>query len=67
VLALDSASNPRGVTFNMKVGQFYWVDDGQDKVMKAHMDGTYVETIADGLTDPFAVAVDELAEKLYWT
>lgn len=43
-----------------------WVDNGAQKVMRANLDGSNVETLRTG-TKPFGVTINCTYNKIYWT
>ncbi len=48
----------------------YWTDWGTDKIQRADLDGSNIEdlvTSADGLEDPWGLALDVAGGKMYWT
>ncbi len=48
-------------------GKMYWTDFDADKIQRADLDGANVEDLVTGLTDPFGIALDPAAGKIYWT
>ena len=47
--------------------KIYWTDRGTDKIQRSNLDGSEVEDVVTGLTDPAGLVVDEAAGKIYWT
>ena len=46
----------------------YWTDWGGDRtVSRANLDGTSVEVIVTGESEPTGIALDTVAGKIYWT
>ena len=59
---------PKGLALDVSAGKMYWTDHGTDKIHRANLDGSQVETlISTGLDDPKGLALDVSAGKMYWT
>ena len=59
---------PAGVAVAGK--HVYWADAAASKIQRASLDGSGVQdvaTAADGLVEPYAIAVDRSAGRIYWT
>ena len=61
--------NPRtrGIALNDTIGKMYWTDGYAGKIQRANFDGTNVEDVIIGLSEPSAIALDVAAGKIYWT
>ncbi len=46
---------------------FYDADTPNGKIWKMNPDGTGAEAIVSGILDPYGIAIDEKAGKIYWT
>ena len=50
------------------ISKMYWLDRGTDRVQRANLDGSEVETLVTaGLSAPKELALDVAAGKMYWT
>jgi sugar lactone lactonase YvrE len=49
------------------VTKMYWLDMSDNNIKRADLDGSNVETLVTGLTDPRSMTVDHGAGKIYWT
>ena len=47
--------------------KIYWTDRGTDKIQRSNLDGSQVEDLVTGLTDPAGLVVDAAGRRLYWT
>jgi hypothetical protein len=67
-LILDGVGvNVFDIELDVASGKMYWVVfSGAGKIQRANLDGTEVETILDGLTEPITMALDLDGQKLYW-
>ena len=45
----------------------YWTDRLTDKIQRANLDGTNIEDLVTGLSDPEGIALDMSNGKMYWT
>ena len=62
---LDSVT---GIYLDVAGGKIYWIDEGQDKIQRADLDGANVEDLITELSDhPLDLAVDVSVGKIYWT
>ena len=51
-----------------EMSKMYWLDRGTDRVQRANLDGSEVETLVTaGLSAPKELALDVAAGKMYWT
>jgi DNA-binding beta-propeller fold protein YncE len=60
----------QGLSLDVNAGKMYWVLDDvtNPRIVRANLDGTGPQdTSAVGLDDPFGIAVDPLAGKVYFT
>jgi hypothetical protein len=48
-------------------GKIYWINPVDGSIQSSDLDGSNVETLLTGLTDPMGIAVDVLGERIYWT
>ena len=64
-VGLDSVT---GIYLDVVGGKIYWLDEGEDKIQRANLDGANVEDLITGLSnDPLDLAVDVSGGKIYWT
>jgi hypothetical protein len=45
----------------------YWPEIATHKIYSAHLDGSVVTPLVEGLENPTTIALDLLAGKMYWT
>jgi hypothetical protein len=45
---------------------FYDADTPNGRILRMNLDGTGLDTIARGILDPYGIALDEAAGKVYW-
>ncbi len=65
---LGDGCDLQGMTIDVPGGKIYWVERGDDVIVKANLDGTSIQTILhcwDGVSNSWDVAV--YGSKLYWT
>lgn len=61
------ATYPSGIALDLENGKMYWTDLGAKKIMRANLDGSDVATLIEpDLEIPYAIALDTLANKIYW-
>ncbi len=69
VLDITGKAGP-GMAFDATQGKVYFSDfevvDG-GKIWRMNLDGTNLEAIASGITDPYGIALDVTGGKIYWT
>lgn len=58
-------SEPRGVALDLANGKMYFSDTEGGNVLRANLDGSAMETVADGVR-PRGVYVDTFNDKVYW-
>ena len=59
--------NPHGIALDVAGGKMYWTDDSGNKIQRANLNGSNIETlIAHGLDDPYGIALDVAGGKMYW-
>ncbi|MCU0285665.1 MAG: hypothetical protein MUF15_04625 [Acidobacteria bacterium] len=46
--------------------KIYWVDDSTGKVQRANADGSSVQDLVTGLTNPYGIIIDNVNDKIYW-
>ena len=56
----------RGIALDVTSGKMYWTDVS-GKIQRANLDGSDVEDVITGLSEPSAIALDVAAGKMYWT
>ena len=44
----------------------YWMDADTGSIYRANLDGSNIETLITGLTNPSAIALDVDGSKMYW-
>jgi hypothetical protein len=56
-----------GIYLDVESGKLYWVDDMRDRIERANLDGSGVETIAEtNVHRPSSVVVDRVHGRVYW-
>lgn len=68
---LVTGSQPREIVLDTGAGHMYWttiINDGLGgRIRRANVDGTGVVDILTGLSQPTAIALDPISDKLYWS
>ena len=60
--------SPNGIALDVAAGKMYWTDSVADRIQRANLGGSQVETlVSTGLESPFGIALDVAAGKMYWT
>ncbi len=68
VLDLTGIAGP-GLAIDQAGGKIYFSDfevTGEGKIWRMNLDGTGLESIVTGLVDPYGIALDLTAGKVYW-
>lgn len=47
--------------------ELYWTDDGTGRIQRSKLDGSGIEDVITGLSNPCGIALDHTAGKIYWT
>jgi sugar lactone lactonase YvrE len=47
--------------------RIYWTDNDDGKIRRANVDGSNVEELVTGLTNPLGISLDVVGGKMYWT
>ena len=69
--------DPHGIALDVANGKMYWTDDSADRIQRANLDGSSVETLLrrtkidfwgnrTGYGDPYGIALDVAGGKMYW-
>jgi hypothetical protein len=58
--------SPRALAIDSAGGKMYWTDQTADRIQRANLDGSNVETIVSGLVDLLGIELDTNARKMYW-
>ncbi len=66
LLGWDTAKKVRQVEIDAVSGKMYWACFG-DSIYRANLDGTSIETLHSGISNPVGLALDLTHKKLYWT
>ncbi|KAL3854931.1 hypothetical protein ACJMK2_014166, partial [Sinanodonta woodiana] len=68
IVILEDLQEPRGLAVDW-IGKFiYFVDSGAKKIFMVQYDGTKkISVISNGLSEPFAIALDPRIGRMYWT
>lgn len=69
VLDVTGKAGP-GMAIDQPNGKIYFSDfevTGEGKIWRMNLDGSGLEAIVTGLTDPYGIALDGTAGKVYWT
>jgi len=62
----DGVENPKVVEILSASGLMYWTETTIDgKIKRADIDGSNIQVIISGLQNPFDMAIDNIADKLY--
>ena len=72
VLTTELEINPNRLTLDPIAGKIYWTEvdvdaEWEGTIRRSNFDGSEVETLITGLQDPFDLALDLFAHKMYWT
>ena len=62
--------HPRALALDMAAGKIYWADSAgpnPGKIQRAQLDGSNIEDLIIGLSDPVGLALHLDAGKVYWT
>ena len=63
-----SYGDPYGIALDVAGGKMYWADEGENKIYRANLNGSNIETLVSrGLRDPHGIALDVAGGKMYWT
>ncbi|NNE35402.1 MAG: DUF5050 domain-containing protein [Rhodothermales bacterium] len=57
----------RDVALDHVAGKAYWTKPFLRVIERANLDGSEVEEVVDGVDGPTGIAVDAVAQKVYWT
>lgn len=65
VLPISYLKNASGVDVNLRNGEVYWTDPGEDVIKKASFNGRVVETVIDsGIDTADSLVVDSIGKKV---
>ena len=65
---ISSLPWPQDIALDLANSMIYWVDHSSDRVHRARLDGSGVETlVTSGLRAPEGIALDFGEKKMYWT
>lgn len=65
-LKADAFAAPKLVLAGSGVtGRIYWADSGNEKIQRAHLDGSNVEDLVS-ITAPKSIALDRAGGRMYW-
>jgi len=56
-----------GIALDLAGDRMFWTYSGPGYIKSANMDGSDVETVLTGLSQPNGIAVDADADRIYWT
>lgn len=63
----DSLPDIGGFEATVSAGKLYWTDPADNAVLRANTDGSSVQVLVTGLSDPRGIAVDVDGGKVYWS
>ncbi|MHC5111840.1 MAG: SMP-30/gluconolactonase/LRE family protein, partial [Planctomycetota bacterium] len=72
-IVLESLLGPKSVDIDHAAGKIYWIDDDpfgstDDSIKRSNLDGTEEETLlSDGVVGPYALALDPVGGKIYFS
>ena len=55
---IASLNGPRYLAIDHSAGKLYWASDGDNSIKRANLDGTGLETIVSGTSDPIGISLD---------
>jgi low density lipoprotein receptor-related protein 5/6 len=58
------------MAIDVQAGKLYWVETqtpGGSEIRRADLDGSDVEDLVTGLTDPYGLAIDPAGDRMWWT
>lgn len=67
LINISTFTQPKGIEVDSEGGRFYYAEAQQGRVSRANLNGSGNTVIASGLSSPTEVAIDPLAQKVYWT
>ena len=60
-------AHPSKIALDLENEKMYWTDQGSGKITRANLDGSHAETLIEPeLEDPYSIALDSIANKIYW-
>jgi sugar lactone lactonase YvrE len=62
IVGVVTASDVEADTYT----KMYWVDEANDSIYRANLDGSALELLVTGLGDPVDLAIDFVGGKMYW-
>ncbi|MEZ5066885.1 MAG: FlgD immunoglobulin-like domain containing protein [bacterium] len=67
LVALENDTLPCGLALDHELGKIYWTERSANRVRRANLDGTQIETVIPYAHYPFGVALDPAGGRVYWT
>lgn len=65
VLPISNLKNASGVDVNLRNGEIYWTDPGEDVIKKTNFNGTFVKTVINtGIDVADSLVVDSVGKKV---
>jgi DNA-binding beta-propeller fold protein YncE len=65
-LVLSGLNNPFSLALDIIARKIYWGDRNLRTIFRANLDGTEIQTVARGISDPTAIAIDSTSGLLYY-
>ncbi|MBU0475684.1 MAG: hypothetical protein KKF62_16160 [Bacteroidetes bacterium] len=66
LISFVTASNVADIAVDIDNGKIYWTDNISDKIYRANLNGTTIEEVLTGLSDPAGCSIDLINNKIYW-
>ncbi len=64
---IEVGGTAHDVALDVAAGKAYWTNIVQRRIERANLDGSAVEEVIDGVDSPTGIAVDVVAQQVYWT
>ena len=58
---------PTGLALDVDGGQMYWTELDSERIRRANLDGSDVETLVSGADNAYGLALDVDGGQMYWT
>ena len=63
-LLVKELNTPSGLALDLAGGKMYWTDRGTNRIQRADLDGTRIEDLVTGLSEPLGLALEFMAPDL---
>jgi sugar lactone lactonase YvrE len=67
IIVTTSGQFNRGLAIDYAAKKIYWANAQDGYIKRANLDGTDIQTVLTGLTQPWDIEVDPVYQKIYWT